>query len=397
MKTSTRLLLTLNEGVGVYHALARRLLALKASTPYGGLMGSPPTVTVGAAGANSTVATSRTTSSPATLPSSANLTLVSGNNAVDSFGNYTLRYVNTDTGSTLGPSRGYGFRMTVPPGADQFDVCMRDLSSDPNFRVRINGLWVQTADFTPGPTSTGSNRYYTKFAPVSPGDLIEVYLAAGAQINGFNFGNGGSAAIQPIAAPEADPINVTAFGDSYVYGSGPAGVRGSWPHKFAEAFGIPNLVASGLPSTGLIANAGGASKTFINRVADLTRVNTPQLILIPGSLNDNGQGASNVQAAATAFLVAVGAAAPNALIAWFGIEHSPSNNPSSAYDAAVAAGFAAAGLGSRAKFFPTLDGSYQDTATSSLYAGDNVHPSDAGVTRYTNAAVADVAAWLATL
>lgn len=385
------------EGVGVHHALAQKLLARKAASPYGGNMPVGPTVTVGASDANSTVATGRDVYTPSTLPDSANITRVSGNNPISSSGNWNLRYINTDAGSTLGAGNGWGFRFTLPATATMFDVCFRNLSVVSTFRVRINGLWTQTADYTTAPTTDGAHFYYTKFSGLSPGDLVEVYCAAGAQLRGFNVGTGAAAALTPIPAPEADPINVVAFGDSYIYGSGPTTCRGSWAHRFAEGFGIPNLVASGVGATGLIANNGGSSKTFVNRVADLTRVNTPDLILIPGSLNDNGQGAAAVQAAVPTFLAAVASAAPNALIAWFGIEHSPSNNPSSAYDAAVAAGFAAAGLGARAQFFPTLDGSYQDTATGSLYVADNVHSSDAGAVRYTNAAIADVAAWLATL
>ena len=385
------------EGVGGYRALAQKLLARRAATPYGGNMPSPATVTVGASDANSTVATGRSVYTPATLPDSADITRVSGNNPVSASGNWTQRYINTDAGSSLGPSRGNGWRFTLPATATMFDVCCRNLSSDSTFRVRINGLWVQTADFTTAPTTDGGHFYYTKFSGLSPGDLVELYVGAGAQIRGFNVGTGAAAALTPLPAPEADPINVLVYGDSYPYGSGPASCRGAWPHKLAERWGIPNLVNSGAPATGLIANKGGASKTFINRIADVTRVYTPDIILVPGSLNDNGQGASNVQTAATTFLTALGAAAPNALIAWFGIEHSPSNNPSSAYDAAVAAGFAAAGLGGRAKFFPTLDGTYQDSADSSLYAADTTHMSDAGTARYVTAADADFAAWLATL
>lgn len=380
-----------------YHALARTMLANAASSPYGGNMPSPPTVTVGAQDANSTVATSRTNIAPGTLLTSANLTQVSGNGIAGTSPNFNARYITPGTSSTVnGRSRGWGVRCIVPPGATMFDVATRNVTSDGGWRVRINGLWVQTDDFTAGPVLDGAHYYYTKFDPVSPGDIVEVYFGAGANVPGLNFGNGGSAAFQPLPS---DPVQtkVVTFIDSYIYGTGPASCRGSWSHKFAEQMGIPNLVNSGVGGTGLIATSGGTAKKALDRISDITQVYAPDLVLVAGSLNDNGTGTATLQAACTAFFQALGALVPRALIGCFGIEHSPGNNPSAAYDAAMAAGFAAAGLGVRGKFFPTPDGMYQDTADSSLYVGDNVHPSDAGSVRYATYAVNDFKAWLRTL
>jgi hypothetical protein len=288
-------------------------------------MASPPTVTVGSSDGASTVATSKTNpnlgGNPGTLLNSANLTQVSGNNIISGSSNYSAKYINTDTGATLGAAKGWGVRCTAPATATMFDVCTRNLASQ-SFRVRVDGLWVQTADFTSGTVQDGGHYYYTKFAFGADigGKVIEVYFSDGSQAPGLNFGTGAAAGIQPTAAPEADPINMIVYGNSYPAGIGPTGnsVRGSIVHKLAEKLGITNAVASGVGGTGLIATNTGASKTFLNRIADATRVNTPDIFCFLASLNDNGQGAAAVQAADTAFVSAIGAALPNSLIVQFG-------------------------------------------------------------------------------
>jgi hypothetical protein len=384
-------------GVSQWHSLAQRLLTLSANTPYGGVMASPPTITVGASDANSAVVTNAGVFAPTVRPNSANVTPISGGGITNSSNNYFAAYINDNAASHLGASNGWGIAFVIPVGATQFDVCTRNLATSSNWNVRINNQWVSATDLTSGTVRDGAHYYYTKFSPVVAGDLVEVFFGAGAQIAGFNFGTGTTTSIQPTPATYTNQPNILSYGDSYIYGSGPTTIYGSWSRLWAAQMGVANIINSGVGGTGFIATNGGAAKKFIDRIADVTRIFSPDVVLVPGSLNDNGQSTSTLQTAVTTFFQSLGAAVPNALIVCYGIEHSPANNPSSSYDAALSDGFAAAGLGRRGKFFSTLNGTYQDTTDSSLYAADNTHPSDAGSTRYVTDAVTDFKAWLATL
>lgn len=380
-------------GFPVWKSVAQALLA-RMENPIEGVMASPPTITVGAAGANSTVLTNRTTAIPSLIPNNAVFTTISGAIGVAA-GNYRGEYVMFDTGSLLVGTQGFGQRFRT--NAPMVDVCLRDLSGS-GFNVRVTdasnplGKWVSASNITL-PTSTGSNFYYVSLDFGSPGDrLLEFFYGSGTQFRGYNVGNGGATTIYVATVDaEANPFLMTTYGDSYTAGTGPVGVRDGYSYKLANELGVRSPVASGRGSTGYIANASGAAYTFRQRLADMTRVNTPQFVLVMGGINDNGQNLAALEAEVTAFWIQVRNSFPNALLVGLGPQHAPLNDPSTAYNDAVRNGFAAANNSPRMRFFE--NSAYWDPGDPAKYT-DGVHWNDAGTDAFVAAFMPDLTAWL---
>lgn len=379
---------------GVWRQSARQLLTRMAN-PIEGVMSSPPTITVSSAGANSTVVTGRTPNAPSILPGNAALTTISGtifNNANNWGGNYVT---SNAAGDQFVGTQGWGQRFKA--SQRYIDVALRDLANA-SFNVRVTnaanplGKFISATNITL-PTSVGSNFYYVTldFGSVDATRVVEFFFGAGTQIRGYNVGDG-SATIGTITLDaEADPFLMTTYGDSYTAGTGPVGVRDGYTYKIANKLGVRSPVASGRGSTGYLANASSASLKWRDRLADLTRVNTPKLIIVMGSVNDSAQNTAALQAEVTAFWARVRDENPNALLACIGPQHTPSTNPSQAYDDAVATGFAAVKNSPRMKYFQKA--SYWDQANGSKYS-DGTHWNDAGTDAFVTEFIPDLASWL---
>jgi lysophospholipase L1-like esterase len=104
------------------------------------------------------------------------------------------------------------------------------------------------------------------------------------------------------------------IGDSYTGLTGTTSPINGWPFAFADAMGWDDVWASGVGSTGYLANASAAAMTFRDRiVADCTSFN-PDVVIIAGGINDSATSAALVGAEAATLYAQIKAALPNALL-----------------------------------------------------------------------------------
>jgi GDSL-like lipase/acylhydrolase family protein len=117
-------------------------------------------------------------------------------------------------------------------------------------------------------------------------------------------------------APVRGPRTVV-IGASFTQGTGATGgATAHWVQAFSDALGWDDVWSWGVGATGFIANNSGGSPTFGQQVADVVSY-APDCVIFDGPINDNGNSAASVAAAALAAYQAVQAALPNALIVQF--------------------------------------------------------------------------------
>ena len=263
---------------------------------------------------------------PSTLPDSANITRVSGNNPISS-GNWTCA---RSIPCLIDARRRQWLGLHRSSNGDDVHVCSAiyqwlDLQGSHQRRGhRQRIIRPPQQPMAPLPRHQVSG--------LSPGDLVRLLRwRAASRLQRRNRRRG---SVDPIPAPEADPINVW-FGDSYP-SSGPTHA-GAWP-QVCRGFGIPNS-ASGVGRRASL-RTGGAPRLRQSRGRSDRVTRQTSFVRF---LNDNGQGAAAVQAAVPT---------PrqwrqrlrNALIAWFGIEHFAVQQPFVWLTTCSSGGFAAAGL-----------------------------------------------------
>jgi hypothetical protein len=172
-------------------------------------------------------------------------------------------------------------------------------------------------------------------------------------------------------------------GDSYAVGSQGGNNRAlSYVPKMARSIGCRDFTMStAAGGTGLI--APGAYVKYLDRIGDVTRI-TPDIVILQGTLNDGASTAADVKAAAIAYVNAVRAALPNALIVICGTLYAAT--PGATYTAhSVALGEAATDRG--VPFINPI-GWFNGTGTNVAPAGngnadyyrasDTSHPSPIG-------------------
>ena len=345
--------------------------------------GSPPTMTLGTANANSTVLTDADVYSPPILPLDARIAGISGAMRLYSSGNYGPGYI-TETSAEGSP--GWGFAFSTD--AEAVDICFRDVTGT-TFRVRYRvpgGAWQWASATDTTVSGSGSNFYYWKvdFGSSTLRD-IEVYCGASNQIRGVCVGPsaGTTKALTKykIWATTAYPTRAMVLGDSYTASVGATKIRNGWVYKMGELLGLPNIVASGAGGQGFLVGSNNGALTAIQRIADASKFGTIDLVIAAYGINDYSQNPAAVQAAAQSYFSALMAAQPTAYIIGIGPWTAPSKICPQAIETAIQAGFSAVADARRMTYIPTISVGWQDTSglNSTLYmSGDNVHPNDAG-------------------
>jgi len=112
---------------------------------------------------------------------------------------------------------------------------------------------------------------------------------------------------------EGDSLIAGAFGAGF--NVGPCYPGGNWPEQFADLIGCDDVIVGGIGGTGFI-NAG-TNNTYAQRIPFAASLN-PDVVMVCGCYNDTSNSASTIQAAVLAYLQALRAALPNALILVFG-------------------------------------------------------------------------------
>lgn len=248
-------------------------------------MATPPTVSVGAANANSTILTGNTTLAPKLLANSPLLRKVGGWSEWRS--NAYLMGAGTSTGGTAVSSPGAGQIFNFD--GDAIDFSLRTGASTDRFRIYVDdelvtsssGLVTTNGDFPY--LGTATDYYYVKltFATAVP-RTIEIRLGATTRLVGMNFSN-----LYSVWRSEAgdQPLGI-ALGDSYVNGTGTDHICGAWPRVMGELLGA-DIFTSGASGTGYLTSTGPIPRTFRQRISDLLLTERPvDFALIPGGFND---------------------------------------------------------------------------------------------------------------
>lgn len=214
---------------------------------------------------------------------------------------------------------------------------------------------------------------------------IEIYCGASNQLRGVVVGHsaGTTAANNKYKLWPSDnyPFRAMVLGDSYDASTGVTNLRDGWVYKMGEALGIPNVIASGVGGQGYLATSNNGALTAIQRISDVSRLGTMDLVVIAYGINDYQANTAALQDAASAYISAVMAAQPTAFIVVFGPWTAPGKISSAAIENAIQAGYSAVADPRRMAFVSTVAAGWQDTSggNSTLYiSGDNVHPNSAG-------------------
>lgn len=184
-------------------------------------------------------------------------------------------------------------------------------SNGNRYYIKVDGEYVTDTLATPATlyhTATAASQWRKLDFGTRKLRRIDL-IGGGSGTDVFNFCGvaiGSSDAI--FAAPIRGP-RVICVGDSFT-----TSVIHGWTHWFAEAMGWDDVWTSGVGGTGFLATAGGASKTFRDRMeTDVVPFN-PDIVLVMGGQNDLSGDAAALQAEAQAYAEALRTALPNALI-----------------------------------------------------------------------------------
>lgn len=304
---------TLNKGVGGLSAAmrARALKIVNAAQAYTTRtnMASPPTVTTTAAFAASTVTgDGRATDNPKyTLDSP--LIRVTGPlrlNAVyaGDYGGWTTTSALFDGGD------GWGVACKTNSSAIELSYSQNGAASLPNkMRLRVNGQWAQTADYSLFTTSDFSSHYVKIDFGSTAERVIEIFLQNLSAPFGINTASGATMALPPVAGTD---VSGAFFGDSYVTGNTPglSNIRNTTAQAVGEIMGIPDIIPFGRGGQGFVKTADG--RTIDQRIAlDAARISAPDIVFVSASLNDWNQTAATLQANFAAGITSLKSAYPS--------------------------------------------------------------------------------------
>lgn len=180
------------------------------------------------------------------------------------------------------------------------EICMAQTSTA--FLVKVNDRYVSLTPTATGTTGGANTWWKYDFGTT---DLRRI------DIIGFNTSFRGVAAgatdtIWP--APNRGPKTII-MGDSFSQGSPMIAQTG-----FADALGWDDVSASGVSSTGYLANGGGALPTFRGRVQSDVISQNPSVVGVYGGVNDGAQSPSAIQAEALLLYQTIATSLPGALI-----------------------------------------------------------------------------------
>jgi lysophospholipase L1-like esterase len=395
----------------------QKLLRAAARAMPAPVMASPPTHTLGAANANSTLDTARTTSYQGgqieigTDPRIEHI----GRWAFNGASAYTGQIQNAaNNAATKRGMHGQGIRfgfngqvfdISLNTGSSSFIMYVTDMADGVRRRAQANDY-----------TTADSSYHYAKFDFGSAGNrIIELYFSPSTLLRCLNIAPTGiapaDAACQVYRAPATDAPRILTMGDSYEDGTGSGNTNNcklTVTDFMGERLGAPNLLSLGRGGTGFLNpnTASPAFGTYRQRITDaggtgtgdldLVHVGELDFVFLPGSVNDNlainaAYTDAAVQAEIATLLPLVMAKQPRAVIYCWGPQVT--NTAAGAavqtrYDAMKAAVLAVAG-GPNNPRLRWLDnspsgenwmyGSASVGVNSRIIGADNVHLNDAGM------------------
>lgn len=258
-------------------------------------MSSAPTLSLGSTGGASTI-NGNSLNSPQFLITDETRFLGTGgdNWTVHSSGSafgYT-EGISSQSGLVIDGGQGWGFATQVTGTLQAFDIGFRGNATAIRWRVRINGEWAQTADYSSA-VSSGA-RAYAKCTLASGivDPLVEVFFDQNVYVVGMNFTTGCT-----LAAPSrASNVTAEIWWDSYAKGNTGWNLRDTPAQLFGQKLGVRDICCQGRAGQGYVAQQD--SRTIAGRISlDKAFANpTYDLVVMPNSVNDNAQDYATVAA-----------------------------------------------------------------------------------------------------
>lgn len=183
-------------------------------------------------------------------------------------------------------------------------IRLDDASQTVTFKV--DGQYVGSTHIG---ANTGALEY--GFIPLTDGKLHEIEVV-GSGVMGF------AGVMLPqtatlLPAPPRGP-RVIVLGDSGVESTGAGGAFASMVVQFGDALGWDDVWASGVGSTGML-NPGTTGKiNWLDRIATDVLPFNPDIVWLPGSINDSGYTAAQVRDQASLIIAAIRAGLPRTQI-----------------------------------------------------------------------------------
>lgn len=272
------------------------------------VMASPPTVTGGVLNAASTINGNGVTA-PSVLATDTRLFYAG---SVPIAANLVASHPGSSSAARIAGSVNYGdttrsgnlLEVYFKTDAPVLEVGQRLFSAKFNIWVDIGDgkgmLPAFAADFDAAVSGgTGAAHAFTKIDFGSRAwRRIRLVLPASNDFTGINF----SASDTLIASAPQDQFRLMIFGDSWVEGIGRGRIDGGFPTVLARMLGFENYLMSGVGGTGVLTPNTGVSPNrprWLDRLVDITDF-APDFVIIPASINDNGNAAGN-SGIATAF------------------------------------------------------------------------------------------------
>lgn len=344
---------------------ARKILrsARRGIAPIQTVMASPPTRTEGTSGAASTI-NGNAISAPRIGPPG-----TTGAPFLEAIGIYTNNVDLTTSYIGAGIRRmahGSGIRFLTDASAFEIAIGGGAVNGQPYaLYVTDMATGIRARVAANDPTVTVTSAHYDKWDFGSAAlRLIEIYHGFNASgnvaINGINM----AATAMICRAPNPDDPRVLWLGDSWGDTGGSQNTNPTSllaPDFFGEILGVANVLSASYGGTGFLNRAGSGSSakgTYLERIVngdiDVSRISAADLIVLPGSINDDvSNDAAFTDAAVTAAVTATVQAAfarqPTALIVGFGPQVTRSYATTQARFDAYKAGWVAAGASVVAK------------------------------------------------
>lgn len=276
---------------------------------------SPPiTITKGASGVNSTIHPSATTATPNILPTDSRIRGGAGSLTNIGSGFYAAVLI-TEAGATASD----GWSIIFESDAEAVEVCVREAPGT-KIRARIeNQYWLSANDFDA--SGDGTTSTYVKFdfgTGNGKSRRWEICFSAPTQIRGINAGlsSGSTPSNNPFRCwtPATSlSTRLMVWGDDLAMGMGASSIRNGFAYQVGEALGSLSPPASGVLGQGhLTTSAGGLAAG--DRIVDIERFPTLDIILDTFGMNDRGQNITDLQNAVTQHTAGIRAAMPNAFI-----------------------------------------------------------------------------------
>jgi lysophospholipase L1-like esterase len=234
---------------------------------------------------------------------------------------------NTVTAGATSALAGGMFQCSFYHYGQSCELMLADTST--SYMVRVDGEYVGLD------TVDTRNTFYKLDFGARALRRIDL-IGNGLTFYGVNVEPGDTIVAAPIRGPRA-----IVLGDSF---STPSAL--GWHAHFADALGWDDVWAAGVGGTGFVATNGGAAKKFYDRIASDVIAHAPDIVIIPGSVNDSGADPAMAEAEAQACVSLIRSSLPDCLMiggysASGGVETMSAG--ALAIMAAVEAGFVAAG------------------------------------------------------